>query len=438
MFDFKTKDNITAKAAQLGGELPWSDDLSPLAAPLVTADGLRMKNSITVHPMEGFDGLDASSGALDGAPSELTFRRYEKFASSGAGLIWFEATTVCRESRTSQRQLWITRDNVGEFARLREAIRKTAPDVPVIMQLTHSGRYSKPNGYPSPVIAYHNPVLNTSFNIDPDYPVVSDAYLDTLAEKYADAAELAQKAGFDGVDVKACHRYLMSELLSAYERKGRYGGSYENRTRLFIDSIRAVRERCPGLHICTRFSAYDGIEYPYGFGVDRDDYRKPDFTEPKRLLADINALGVSLVNLTMGTPYYNPHVNRPYDKGGYEPPEHPLAGVLRMINGGAELSAAFPTMTFIGTGYSYLRGFAPNVAAGALASGRIGAVGFGRMAFAYPAFARDMIAGGFDPKKTCITCGRCTELMRANMTTGCPVRDPYYTELYKKLSETRK
>lgn len=428
MFDFryKTLDDVRADIAALGIDLPLSEDTSVLARGFdVKGEKLHFKNSVAIHPMEGFDSEP------DGAPSELTNRRYLRFADSDAGLYWFEAVAISNESRSNNRQLWLNERSADGFKRLVDELHEKTDGAPVICQLTHSGRFSRPENKPAPIIAYHNPVLNRPFNIPADHPVVTDEYLDSLVPQYVKAAKLAEQVGFDGVDIKACHRYLLSELLSAYTRKGRYGGDYENRTRLYRDVIAAVKSEI-GIAVGTRLGVHDGIGYPYGFGDDMEDSAKFDPSEALRLIGDIHRLGVNLINVTMGTPYFNPHVNRPYCTGGYEPPEHPLVGVARMINGAALLQKAFPDVTFIGTGYTFLRQFSPYLAAGAVGSGMISAAGFGRMAFAYDGFAKDLIAGEMKPNRCCLTCGKCTELMRAFTTTGCPIRDSeVYAPIYK-------
>ena len=428
MFDFryKTLDDVRADIDALGLDLPLSEDTSALARGFdVRGEKIHFRNSVAIHPMEGFDSEP------DGSPSELTRRRYLRFADSDAGLYWFEAVAISNESRSNNRQLWLNEQSADAFKRLIDELHEKTNGAPVICQLTHSGRFSRPENKPAPIIAYHNPVLNRPFNIPADHPVVTDEYLDSLVPQYVRAAKLAEQVGFDGVDIKACHRYLMSELLSAYTRKGRYGGSYENRTRLYRDVIAAVKAEV-GIAVGTRLGVPDGIGYPYGFGDDMEDSSKFDPSEALRLIGDIHRLGVNLINVTMGTPYYNPHVNRPYCTGGYEPPEHPLVGVARMINGAAILQKAFPDITFIGTGYTFLRQFSPYLAAGAVGSGMISAAGFGRMAFAYDGFAKDLIAGDMKPNKCCLTCGKCTELMRAFTTTGCPIRDSeVYAPIYK-------
>nr|MBQ4319731.1 TIM barrel protein [Clostridia bacterium] len=410
-------------------KIPYSEDTSVLNTPLEVAGGrMTLKNRLTIHPMEGFDGK------FNGGPDELTFRRYERFAKSGASLIWFEATAIVEEARTSKRQLWINKDSADDFKRIREEMHKNAPDVPVVMQLTHSGRFSAPQGKSAPVIAYHNPILNQRLNVPADLPVVTDDYLDSLVDRFVEAATLAKECGFDGVDIKNCHRYLMSELMSAYNREGRYGGSFENRTRLMRDVVKAVNAKFgKDLVIVSRFGICDAIEYPYGFGVDKENPNIPDLSEPIALLSELMKDGLAMIDMTMGTPYFNPHVNRPYATGGYAHPEHPLAGTERLIHYTGELKKALPDLKIIGTGYSYLGESAQYVGAGAVSEGYCDAVGFGRMAFAYPDFAKDILAGQYDKKKACITCGKCTEIMRKHMTTGCPVRDTeVYLPIYKE------
>lgn len=422
-FTYKTTDDLRADIDSLGLDVPVIEDTSALSKK-VKIGGIETKNALAVHPMEGFDGK------FNGAPDELTCRRYERFASGGAGLFWFEATAVCREGRSSNRQLWINDENVDDYKRLVDRMHELSDGAPVICQLTHSGRFSKPDNTPAPLISYHNPIMNERFDIPASHPTVTDDYLDSLHDMYLHACDLAKKAGFDGVDIKSCHRYLLSELLSAFTREGKYGGSYENRTRLLRETVRDAASvyGSDDFIIGTRMSVSDCIPYPYGFCTTEDG--EVDLTEAKMLLSELHSSGLSLLNLSMGTPYYNPHVNRPYDSGGYEPPESPLAGVERMINATREIKAAIPSLSIIGTGYSYLRHLSPNVAAGVLEEGAADMIGFGRMAFAYPDFARDMLAGAFDSKKTCLSCGNCVQLMRRIATSGCPIRDPLYRPIF--------
>ena len=377
-------------------------------------------NRLAIQPMEGADGR------LDGAPDDLAIRRYERFAKSGAGLIWFEAVAVRHDGRANPRQLWMHDKNLDDFKRLVSRIREIAlkegnPNPVIIMQATHSGRYSRPDGPLEPMIACNNPIYEGENTLPPNR-IVSDDTLRQLEECYATITRQAIDCGFDGIDVKACHRYLNSELLAAHNRPGPYGGPLENRMRFFkntTDNARAVA--VPGFLVTSRINIYDGIPYPYGFGVSPDS--DPDLTEPIQM---IKAMGFEMINITMGNPYFNPQVNRPTD----------TEGVVRMYSLTKEIKQAVPEVAIVASAPTYMQDESPYLAAGAVADGYADMVGFGRMAFAYPEFARDILNDNFNKKMTCITCGKCSELMRGSRA-GCVVRDRIYTELYRQLKAER-
>lgn len=427
-FRYHTLDDLRADIERLGLSIPVSEDLSVLGEAVTLPGGrVTLDNHFIVHPMEGFDA------EVNGAPSAYTFRRYNRFAKGGASMGWCEAIAVCREGQSNAHQLRMTRENLDVFKRMVEEFHKNSGGKPIIAQLTHSGRFSAPEGELYPLVMYKNPLFNNKFHDRDDIPLVTDDYLDTLPELYHNAAALAVEAGFDGIDVKACHKYLLGESLAAYERPGRYGGSYENRTKLFLDIIRDTRDSFGDkAFLASRFNLYDAMEYPYGFGCQREDPMLPDFDEIGRLLGDMRALGIEVINVTMGTPYLTPHINRPHTVGG-EIPEDPIIGADRMIRYTAEAQRRFPDVAFVGAGYSYFRQFAPYVAAGAVKEKMITLVGFGRMSFAYPDAAHDILSGCFDKNKSCITCSKCTDLMRTHHITGCPVRDQeIYLPLYRE------
>lgn len=268
-FNFHTLDEVKAKAAALGAELSFSDDLSPLFQPKQV--GRRMApNSMAVLPMEGCDSNP------DGSPSELVERRYLRFAGGGAGLLWWEACAVVPEGRANELQMMLTASNRSQFARLLEKTNAEAAKKngsghrPVnILQLTHSGRYSRPEGHVArPLVPQHDPILDKAGN----EIIVTDEYLDALTERYVQSALLAKEVGFDGVDIKSCHRYLLSELLASHTREGKYGGSFENRSRFLRQTIRAVRKAVgEDFIVASRFNVFDAHPYPYGFGCDQED-----------------------------------------------------------------------------------------------------------------------------------------------------------------------
>ena len=438
-FPYRTPQELRDDAERQGIRLPWCDDLSGLSAPFPIPDSaLVAPNRLAVHPMEGNDGTS------DGTPTESTRRRYDRFAAGGAGLLWFEAVAVAPEGRAVPGQLRLTRENADVYRDLLARIRRGAEESRgagfrpvVVVQLTHSGRFSRAEGASAPRIAYRNPILDQKMKVPDEVEPVADAYLDALPEQYAETAALAREVGFDGVDVKACHRYLISELLSAFDRPGRYGGSFENRTRLLLDCVRRIRERIgpdPGFLVTTRLNLFDGIRPPLGFGTDASDEAALDLSEPLRLVGRLQALGVRMLNITMGSPYFNPHVNRPYDQGGYVPPEHPLVGVDRLLRGARAVQQEFSDLAVVGTGYSWLRQYAPQVAAGALQEGGARLIGFGRQSFSYPDFARDILDRGvLDPRRCCVACGKCSDILRAGGPAGCVVRDAgAYLEAYRR------
>ena len=415
------------------GKLP-SDTCWDILKEPIRVGKKNVSNRIVYQAMEGCDGTSA------GAPDELTFRRYKRYAAGGPGVIWIEATSVVPEGRANPRQLYICKENLDEFKRLCDVMKETGlrengfePFISV--QLTHSGRHSKPQGIPAPIIAYRNPYFEKKSAVT-DADIISDDELDRVSEAMVNGAILSEQAGFDSADIKACHGYLLCELLSAYDRPGKYGGSFENRTRLLRESIsEAVRLCSPDFVISSRLNIYDGFPYPYGFGVAPNGGVTPDYTEAKRMVTDLADAGVGLFNLTMGNPYVNPHVNRPSRIGPYEPEEPAIAGVTRMLNGIAEVATVLKDrVPVVCSGLSYLAEDAPGVAAGCIGKDWFQLAGFGREAFAYPNIAKDICSGReINKKQLCVTCSKCTELMRNGGTTGCIIRDAeIYAPLYKQ------
>ncbi|MBU5436795.1 hypothetical protein KQI42_02175 [Tissierella sp. MSJ-40] len=395
-------------------------------------------NSIASLPMEGGDSTE------EGSPTELTYRKYEKIARGGAGLIWIEAVSVTKEGRSNDKQLWITEENWMEFKKLNDLIKLSAKEEfgenhnPItIIQLNHSGRYCKVNGNKNPIIATHKELLDNKLGISDDYPVVTDDYLRGLEGDFLKAARLAKKAEFDGVDIKACHGYLLSELLSAYEREGEYGGKFENRIKLFINVIDKIKEDndCQGLLLASRLNIYDGLPYPQGWGVSKENGIAMDLEEPKKLISILVEKDVKLISLTMGNPYFIPHINKPYDIGDYVPDENVIISCNRLISGIGDIQNTFPSINFVGVGYSWFRHLAPYVGAGSLENGLCKIIGFGRESISYPNFARDILDNGEMKKnRVCVSCSKCSEMKSKISTCGCVVRDnEVYLPIYKEM-----
>jgi 2,4-dienoyl-CoA reductase-like NADH-dependent reductase (Old Yellow Enzyme family) len=307
-----------------------------------------------------------------------------------------------------------------------------------VLQLNHSGRYSQPEGKPAPLAAAPNPYLDTD-KIKENIRFLNDDELERLQETFIDAARLAKEAGFDAVDIKASHGYLIHELLSAFKRENsRFGGSFENRTRFLIEVITEIHKQALGIVPAVRMNIYDGIPYPYGFGVLFDGSLAVFFYEPFELIRRLLQAGCFLINVTMAIPYYNPHVGRPFDRplpGAVLPPEHPLEGIIRLLKAAGKTQRQFHQAAVVGTGYSWLREFFPNVGAAVLAQRKASFIGLGRSSFAYPHAPRDLMEKGrLDPKKVCISCSGCTQLMRSGGPSGCIVRDG---EVYLEVEKLR-
>jgi len=463
---FRSASSLAQHLAGLGWVLPFDDQIltapaSPLAEAMEIpwhASTKRIGNRFAVQPMEGWDGEP------DGRPSELTLRRWQRFGESGAKLIWGgEAVAVLPEARANPNQLLLNEQTAPALAALRERLVKahrqrfgSADDLLTGLQLTHSGRFSHPREKSrlEPVIAYHHPILDTRFGPVGSSAVecapVSDAELGGIVEAFAAAARLAAKIGFDFVDLKHCHGYLGHELLSAFHRPGAYGGSFDNRTRFLRDVVAAVRAAAPTLEIGVRVSAYDSVPfvtdpvtgagvpaehaklmpYTWGFGVDSEDPRRPDLTETRRLLALLESLGVRLVNISAGSPYYSPHLQRPAlfpPSDAYSPPEDPLAGAARLLAATRALKADFSGLICVSSGWSYFQDYVPHFAQAAVRAGWTDFVGLGRMMLAYPELPADVLEKGrLDHKRICRTFSDCTNGPRQGLVSGCYPLDPFY------------
>jgi len=439
-FKFQTLEQLEEKIKELNVDIKVSRDLSPLGRNVHVGNRLA-PNAIAVLPMEGCDSQP------DGKPSELVERRYARFASGGAGLLWWEACAVVEEGRANPLSMMLKKDHVKAFEELIRKTNKAAADAngeahrPInILQLTHSGRYSRPHGHKAaPLVPQCDPILDPQVGRTADDPVVTDEYLDSLAGEYVKAAKLAQAAGFDGVDIKACHRYLISELLASHTRAGKYGGSFENRSRLLRDIIVAVRrETGDDFIVASRFNVFDAHPYPYGFGGAKEDFWKFDPEEPIKLVKMMCESGVNLLSNSAGNPYYiYPQVTRPFDSSSTGipiPDEHPLESIARLFAFTRVIQKAAGDVPVIGNGYTWLRQFIPYVGSANLTDNSCSFAGLGRSSFAYPDAPRDMLSeSGMDPKKCCVACSKCTQIMRDHGRTGCVIKDSQiYAPFYKR------
>ena len=461
----KSADAFRAHLEQSGIPLAFDDRLaSPADSPFarsIDVQGVRVGNRFCILPMEGWDGTS------DGEPTDLTRRRWRNFGTSGAKLMWGgEAVAVRHDGRANPHQLLMNTRTRPAIAALREGLvaahrerfgSSADGDLYVGLQLTHSGRYARPDVYdrPAPIAACANPRLDRRF--PHGVRVFEDEELDRLVDDFVEAARLAQAAGFSFVDVKACHGYLGHELLGARTRNGPYGGPLENRTRFMRRVIEAIRAKVSGLEIAVRLSVFDTVPYRQrtsdhvgepepsalspgpsgelqsqpGFGVlDDDEALDAALDEARAVLRLLESLGVRWICATAGSPYYNPHVQRPAmfpPLDGYEPPEDPLRGVWRQIQATAMLKRDFPHMVFVGSAYSYLQEWLPHVGQHNLREGLCDFVGLGRIALSYPDLPTDVLMGvPLKRASFCRTFSDCTTGPRMGLVSGCYPLDKFY------------
>lgn len=390
-------------------------------------NGFTLPNRIVALPMEGVD-------AIDNIPSELTIRKYKRIAKGGYGMIWVEATSVNDEGKSNDNQLMITKDNVNDFKNLNEIIKEYSikslykKEAFTVLQLNHSGRYSNKNKKENAIIASHRPQLDKPRGIESDRELVSDEYLTQLKYDYLNSARLASNAGFDAVDIKACHGYLISELLSAKDREGEYGGDFESRIKFLLDTIKLIKndEQCKKLEISVRLNMADLTEN--GFATNYD--LTYDLTETKKLISELYKNGINLISLTLGNPYFIPNKNKPFDLKKNDNLESPLDSSIRILKMSSELQNEFPQIDFVGLGYTWFKDLGPNIAESLISSKLIKLVGFGRQILSYPDLPNDLLNLKKSNKdKMCTTCGHCSKLKSNFLPAGCVVRD---REVYGK------
>jgi NADH:flavin oxidoreductase / NADH oxidase family. len=417
---------------------PASEDVSILAKP-ITLYGKEVPNRMCIQPLEGFDGT------YDGKPSDLIFRRYRRYATGGAGIIWYESIAISEDGRCNPQQMKFSKENLSEIKRLLDesnaaAIQELGRRPYNIVQLTHSGRRSNNAKWEStPLAVVENPYIDHHCSIDGSagkITIATDEKIEEIIQGFIDGAVMAMEAGFDAVDVKICHEYILRELLAAFNRPGKFGGSFENRTRAVFEIIDGIKKKCGnGIDICVRLNAYDCIPYPHGWGMRKEEgVMAPDLTETIKLCKMLVERGVELINISTMMPRY-----QPYGRGYLAEIEgseiNPYKGTYCLLDATRQIKAAVPEGKFVCTGLTWLEQFGANVGAGGIEQGWFDIAGFGRQAFAYPNFANDIIKDGMmHREKCCVTCDKCYDLIqKGHCETGCVVRDSeVYFPFYKK------
>lgn len=448
---FKTVDELRAYLAERGIDLPLADEgVREAISAKAEVWGRSLPNRWAILPMEGWDCSPS------GAPSDYTRRRWLNFAISGASLIaGTEAGAVMHEGRSNPSQLLLSKENLPMLKSIVAEMRKvhavkfgTAGDFLIGIQLTHSGRFAHPNESAKleSVAAYEHPLLDRKY-MKPH--LLADSEIGDVRRAFVSAAGVAREAGFDFVDFKHAHGYLAHEFLSAVDRPGPYGGSFENRTRFSREIAESIREKYPDLPIAMRYSIFDiqafekgpdGVgrpmtrpegPYRYAFGGLGDGLNMdPDLREPSAFLEMMREYGIDLVCNSIGSPYYSVHMQRPayYPVcDGYEPPEDPLYNVSRHVAASRRLKELCPWVKTVLSGITCLQEYAACAAEAAIGGGAADFAGLGRMALSYPDYCADHLAGRpFDKRRICRTFGECTNAPRHGCISGCYPLDPFY------------
>ena len=393
-----------------------------IASP-ITVGKKSAPNRIVFQPMECNDA-DSS-----GDPSDLTIKRYRRFAEGGAGIIFSESLTLTAESRARKSQLAITEKNAEGLARLIREMRAVNRDSLILFQLNQSGRLSE---------AAFSKVISAYPTGDPDIHVLTEEEIEKIGSDFVKAAVIAKQVGADGVDFKHCHGYVCTEMIQpANVRKDRYGGSFENRTRFFRETVQKMKAALndDSFLLGVRFNFYDGVTG--GFGTAGPDEVVEDSTEPLAFVKMMEDMGMHYINVSAGIA--GSELTQPSKKY----PE----GVYRLF-GWAQAVKKAVSIPVIGSGYSYLRNGRNKLpesnqdkksffywAEKNIRDGNVDMVGVGRQSLADPLFAKKMLAGEPETVKYCTICDRCLELMFAQQAVGCAVHDRYYRELYRNLKE---
>ncbi len=477
----KTVDAFREHMAGLGITLPCEDSIaqgadSPLAAPVATKiNGKTISNRVAIHPMEGWDGTTT------GGITEEMIRRWERFGESGAKLICGgEAMAVRADGRANPNQIIINEENKAELAKLRQVLVDAhqkhwgnTDDLVIGFQLTHSGRFCRPNDKKrwESRIAYRHPILDEKFNVTSDDQILSDSDVEDIIQKYIEAAQIAWDVGADFVDIKHCHGYLLHEFLSARTRPGKYGGSFENRTRILREIVEGIRSSGNKIDLGVRLSTFDFVPhrpdpemskpgklgpgipedfsnllpYEYAFSTNKDNPVEPETSETVQFIKLLHELGIKILNTSAGSPYYTPHIQRPAaypPSDGYQPAYDPLVDVARQVNVLSDLKKQIPEeIIVIGSGLSYLQEYLPHVCQGIVSEGHADMVGLGRVVLSYPEILLDAInKGELAPRNICRTFSDCTTAPRNGIISGCYPLDAYYKKRpeFDKLKAIKK
>ncbi len=355
--------------------------------------GLRnAPNRLTAQAME------VNAGEPGGAVSEKIIKRYEELARGGWGIVFVEAISVTEKSRARNHGLVLNNGTLDSFKRLVDAFKKKNSKSLLLLQLTHSGRNSGTFSRKAKVI-----------DDDNNAELLSDSELDSITEDFIEAVKLADKAGADGIDIKACHGYLGGEMLRpANCREGRYGGTAENRAAMLVRIMRAAAAEVPHLVRGTRISLYEGIRG--GCGTSAPDEIIEDLDDMMTILRLFEEAGAQYFNISAGIPVQTSQLTRPEKNSSLN--------LLQHFRYCKTVREAFPHVPVIGSAYSAGREKGAEYADENIRKGYVNFAGFGRQNLADPLYPARLKS---DPKeiRECILCGGCSKLLKEQKEVYC-------------------
>lgn len=377
--------------------------------------------------------MECNDEDKDGNPSDITLERYQNLARGEAGLVSLEAISVTKESRSRDNQLTIMPQNEKALTEFVKKVKQVNPDMLFVFQLTHSGELS-------------NPAFSRRVTVKPLYgyggDLLTEEEVDKIVDGFVLAAKIAHNAGADGIDMKLCHGYFGTQILRPYnDRKWKYGGSWENRSRFAFDLYERIQKEVgdKSFLIGSKISAWEG--FPGGFGTEGPDSPIIDLTEPISLLQGLEQRGAQYFIQSAGSPSITISLTQ-VDKNV------PYFGYLHQFFA-KELKKNLKKETvLIGSNFSIFRNGKNKLCAvepeksallyyGAqcIERGVMDMIGLGRQSFADPQMVRKLGEGKESDIKYCTVCDNCLELLIQQSKVGCCTYDKRYTD---ELVKTRK
>ncbi len=369
--------------------------LSSLHAPLELR-GRSVPNRIVAQPME----INAASA--DGSVSEALRRRYLALARGGWGIIFLEAISIAREGLARKNGLVLNKSTASGLASLIAGIRGINPHTLVFAQITHAGRLC---AEPSQRVK--------AYDDGSDARLLGRGEIESIRDSFIESAALCARAGFDGVDIKACHGYLGGEILRPQNtRPDEYGGVAENRARFLATILEALRRGLPELIVGSRISLYEGIRG--GCGTASPDEAIEELGDMMEMLARLVDAGADFINVSAGIPSQTPLLTRPVKGNSFEAYHH--FRYARLVK------ERFPGIAVIGSAYSAGGEEGAVWAEENIARGSVDLAGFGRQSLADPLFP-EKLRGNPASINYCTLCAGCSRLLAAQKRVRCVVYD---------------